>query len=112
MGEIENRVKLPIPNQYFPTGTPAILAGWGRNETDGPVQESLKKASLQVFSAKDCKEIHRDDVYFKNICAGVIGGGKGTEKFIVESSRTEVFFNFQVNAMETLVVSHDANFYV
>lgn len=95
MGEIENRVKLPIPNQYFPTGTPAILAGWGRNETDGPVQESLKKASLQVFSAKDCKEIHRDDVYFKNICAGVIGGGKGTENLFLRVLELKSFFNFR-----------------
>ena len=27
---IEFRVKLPIQGQYFQTGTPAVLAGWGR----------------------------------------------------------------------------------
>ena len=28
--DVDFRVKLPLQGQYFPTGTPAILAGWGR----------------------------------------------------------------------------------
>lgn len=77
MGQIENRVKLPIPNQYFPTGTPAVLAGWGRNGTGEPIQDVLQKAHLMVFESRDCRILHEGKVYHSNICAGVWGGGKG-----------------------------------
>lgn len=75
MGEIENRVKLTIPNQFFPTGTSATLVGWGRNGTTGFTQEILQKSSLQIYSREDCNRIYGDGIFFANICAG--GGGKG-----------------------------------
>ena len=28
--DVDFRVRLPLLGQYFPTGTPAVLAGWGR----------------------------------------------------------------------------------
>lgn len=79
MGDIENRVKLPIPNQFFPTGTPTIVAGWGYNASYD-IQDILQKTTLQIFTAHDCRRLHSDTDYtidFTNICAGVIGGGKG-----------------------------------
>lgn len=30
MWDVDFRVRLPLQGQYFPTGTPAVLAGWGR----------------------------------------------------------------------------------
>lgn len=73
------RVKLPLRNQIFYTGTPTQVAGWGANDT-GFIQEFLQKVDLQIFSAKDCREMHEtveNEVFETNICAGVIGGGKG-----------------------------------
>lgn len=81
MGEIENTVKLAMPTLYFPTGVPTIVAGWGRNATGGAVQEILQKSTLQIFSANDCMRKYEEtgiQVHFTNICAGIVGGGKGS----------------------------------
>lgn len=82
MGEIENRVKLPIPNLYYSTGTPAILTGWGY-DTAFELPETLQKATLQIYSHVDCQKEHDEHSYEKNIinhsnvCAGAVGGRKG-----------------------------------
>jgi trypsin len=71
------KVRLPTSGSYFETGTPAVLAGWGLNATDGTLQSNLQKVDLQIFSAYDCNKIHRDKVHYTNICGGVPEGMKG-----------------------------------
>lgn len=48
----------------------AVLAGWGRNYTGGPVQEILQKVDLKVFNTFDCANVHYNEVFHTNICAG------------------------------------------
>lgn len=76
MGDIENRVKLPIPGQFFPTGTPAIVAGWGATEDELP-SETLRKTTQIIVSSKDCREMNDGDKFFTQICSIYVGGGKG-----------------------------------
>lgn len=71
-------VKLPLPGSQFTTGTPALLIGWGMDETDGHYMTNLQKVDLQVYSALDCDKIHKNRVVHRtNICGGVPEGGKG-----------------------------------
>jgi secreted trypsin-like serine protease len=71
-------VKLPLPGSQFTTGTPAVLIGWGMDETDGNYKTNLQKVDLQIFSSLDCDEIHKTrTVHRTNICGGVPEGGKG-----------------------------------
>lgn len=70
------------------TGTPAVLAGWGRNASEGPVQTTLQKVDLQVYSANDCDEIHYAKVHSTNICGGVEGGYQGQC-----SGKQKIFFH-------------------
>lgn len=71
------QVKLPIPGSYFSTGTPAVLSGWGLNETGGFIMTTLQKVDLEVFSPYDCAQLHRSKVHPTNICGGIPEGGKG-----------------------------------
>lgn len=70
-------VRLPPSLTYYPTGTPAVLAGWGLNGTDGVIMTHLQKVDLQVYSSYDCNEIHNSTVHYTNICGGIAGGWKG-----------------------------------
>ncbi|CAO1363856.1 unnamed protein product [Diamesa serratosioi] len=75
---IEFRVRLPMQGQSFQTGTPALLAGWGRIGTGMPISSILQKVDLQIYSSFDCANIHAPgDILRTNICAGVEGGWKG-----------------------------------
>lgn len=72
------KVKLPIENAYFSTGTQATLVGWGRIGTALPISTVLQRADLQIFNRYDCSQLHGDDeILYNNICAGVTGGGQG-----------------------------------
>lgn len=82
MGEIENRVKLPVRNQHFPTGTSSVAIGWGMTDPETEIySEILQKVTLDVFTVEDCQvpyaTINRTVVY-KSICAGVMSGGRGS----------------------------------
>lgn len=71
------RVRLPVPGTFYPTGTPSVLAGWGTNVTFGPAMPILQKASLIIFSSKDCQKLHRQEIFYTNICGGVPEGWRG-----------------------------------
>ncbi|KAL7024456.1 hypothetical protein ACKWTF_013047 [Chironomus riparius] len=73
----EYKVKLPIPSDYFSTGTPAVLAGWGRTGTDAEISTILQKVSYQIYSQSDCADLHEEEIHYNNICAGIEGGYKG-----------------------------------
>lgn len=73
----EFKVRLPVAGSYFTTGTPAVLAGWGLNGTDGVVMTHLQKVDLQIFTSFDCNQLHRSPVHYTNICGGIPEGGKG-----------------------------------
>ncbi|KAG5669920.1 hypothetical protein PVAND_000210 [Polypedilum vanderplanki] len=75
VGLFEYKVKLALPSDYFMTGTPAIVAGWGRVATGLPISVTLQKAAYQIFSSRDCAELHEPgSVFYNNICGGQIGG--------------------------------------
>ncbi|CAG9802950.1 unnamed protein product [Chironomus riparius] len=71
------KVKLAMRGAYYKTGTPAVLAGWGYNESGGVAQTTLQKVNLQIYTASDCDEIHNSKVHASNICGGVEGGYQG-----------------------------------
>ncbi|KAL7029927.1 hypothetical protein ACKWTF_006429 [Chironomus riparius] len=75
------KVKLAMKGAYYKTGTPAVLAGWGRNASDwlseGSVQNTLQKVNLQVYTASDCDALHDGIVRSTNICGGVEAGWQG-----------------------------------
>ncbi|XP_070501554.1 chymotrypsin BII-like, partial [Chironomus tepperi] len=73
----EWKVKLPINDASFSTGTPAVLTGWGRNETEGETMRLLQKVDLKIYTSSDCSKLHGQTIYPTNICAGVDGGLKG-----------------------------------
>lgn len=75
------KVRLPVYGSYFETGTPAVLAGWGLNATNGTIMSNLQKVDLQIFSAYDCNNIHFAKVHYTNICGGVPEGQKGQVSF-------------------------------
>ncbi|XP_070502514.1 chymotrypsin-1-like isoform X2 [Chironomus tepperi] len=71
------KVKFATKSAYYPTGTPAVLAGWGTNGTVGSRQNTLQKVNLQVYTARDCDALHAGIVRSTNICGGVEGGWQG-----------------------------------
>jgi secreted trypsin-like serine protease len=71
------RVRLAMPQTFYPTGTAAVLAGWGLNATGGSIQTTLQKADLQIYAPADCNDLHGGGVHFTNICGGIPGGGRG-----------------------------------
>lgn len=76
-----NPVKLAMPGKYYATGTPTIVAGWGRIGSGLPISQRLQKVGLQIYSYDDCKAAHdlspsSLDVYRTNICAGLPEMGK------------------------------------
>lgn len=76
--DVEARVKLSFPNQYFPTGMPSISIGWGQNSSEGPPQEILQKVTLQIISRQDCVKMYAGvgiEPNSNNICAGIDGQG-------------------------------------
>lgn len=80
------KVRLPVFDSYYETGTPAVLAGWGLNGTNGTIQSNLQKVDLKIFSPFDCNQLHFAQVHYTNICGGVIEGGKGQVSFEVTLS--------------------------
>lgn len=74
-------VKLATPGSYYKTGTPTVVAGWGRIGSGEPISPILQKVQLQIYSYEDCKAAHDRssnslDIYRTNICAGVPEMGK------------------------------------
>jgi len=74
-------VKLATPGSYYKTGTPTVVAGWGRIGSGEPISTILQKVTLQIYSYADCKAAHDQstsslDIYRTNICAGVPEMGK------------------------------------
>lgn len=85
--------KLPLPGSQFTTGTPATLAGWGTDETDGNYMTTLQKVDLQIYSPLDCDEIHTSrKVHRTNICGGTPGGGKGQVRLNKNVVRVKIDF--------------------
>jgi len=75
---LDFQVRLPLYMEYFATGTPAILIGWGLNESGGEIMTTLQQVDLQIFSSYDCAARHNPGwVFPTNICAGIEEGGKG-----------------------------------
>ncbi|XP_013118373.2 trypsin-1 [Stomoxys calcitrans] len=70
-------VRLPEYKMQTAEETPAILIGWGLNETGGYIQNHLQKVDLDVFSDAECSRRHGIPMHASNICAGVPEGGKG-----------------------------------
>ncbi|CAD6992479.1 chymotrypsin-1-like [Ceratitis capitata] len=73
-------VTLPEPNFEIPQvseGAPGVLAGWGRNETGGPVQKVLQEVNLKIYSDEECTSRHEGRTTTDHLCGGVDEGGKG-----------------------------------
>ncbi|XP_018797288.1 PREDICTED: chymotrypsin-2-like [Bactrocera latifrons] len=73
-------VTLPEPYFEIPqvqAGAPGVLAGWGRNETGGPVQTVVQEVDLKIFSDDECTERHNGRTTTDHLCGGVDEGGKG-----------------------------------
>ncbi|XP_036324593.1 chymotrypsin-2-like [Rhagoletis pomonella] len=71
-----------LPAQGFeipqvPEGVPGVLAGWGRNYTNGPVQSTLQEVDLKIYSDEECLARHQNATTVDNICGGVDEGWKG-----------------------------------
>jgi len=74
-------VKLASPGSFYQTGTPTVVAGWGRIGSGEPISLILQKVELQIYSYYDCKAAHDLStstlgIYRTNICAGVPEMGK------------------------------------
>jgi hypothetical protein len=52
------------------------------HQTDAPIQSTLQKVDLQIYSAADCDAIHSSTVHSTNICGGVEGGYQGEENLL------------------------------
>ncbi|XP_075155389.1 trypsin isoform X1 [Haematobia irritans] len=70
-------IRLPEYRMQTDEETPALLIGWGLNETGGYIQKHLQKVDLDVFSDAECSRRHGLQIHSSNICAGVPEGGKG-----------------------------------
>ncbi|GLV31578.1 uncharacterized protein CBL_07339 [Carabus blaptoides fortunei] len=70
-------VKLPETSSVPAGDVEAVLIGWGRNTTGGPVQDILKKISYTKFSDAHCKGTEPEYNPNYHVCAGTPGGGKG-----------------------------------
>lgn len=68
-----------LPTQFadIAHGTPAVIAGWGYNETNGVIQEHLQEADLIIFSDEECRNRHEEIIHPSHICAGLTDGGRG-----------------------------------
>lgn len=77
MISFRSQVRLAAAGSVFPTGTPAVLTGWGFNGTGGVLLTHLQRADLEVVSSVDCNAIHVNDIHNTNICALFPGGGRG-----------------------------------
>lgn len=42
------KVRLPVRNDFFPTGTLGVLAGWGLLDSESMISTVLQKVTLQV----------------------------------------------------------------
>lgn len=70
--------RLPIRGQYFSTGTPTVLFGWGQLGTGLESTTILQKVNLQFYSRYDCAKLHNPGwILTNNICAGVPDGYQG-----------------------------------
>jgi secreted trypsin-like serine protease len=68
--------KLAMPGNYYPTGTPTVVAGFGRWNYQNSTTPSLQKANLKIWNYADCKLAHADNPYElrihpHQICAGL-----------------------------------------
>ncbi|GLV31596.1 uncharacterized protein CBL_07357 [Carabus blaptoides fortunei] len=70
-------VKLPEASTVPAGDVEAVLIGWGRNITGGPVQDILKKISYTKFSDAHCQGTEPKYNPNYHVCAGIPGGGKG-----------------------------------
>lgn len=53
--------------RYGLTGT---LLGWGRKDTDGPIEPQLQEAGVQLFTAKECQQRLGITLHLSHICSG------------------------------------------
>ncbi|XP_070505445.1 trypsin-2-like [Chironomus tepperi] len=68
--------RLAMPGSYYPTGTPATVAGWGIWSYQNDTLAHLQKAELQVWHYRDCQEAHVGNnstlrIHSHQICAGL-----------------------------------------
>lgn len=68
--------RLAISGSYYPTGTPATVAGWGIWDYENYTLPHLQKAELEVWHYRDCQEAHEYNpyglkVHSHQICAGL-----------------------------------------
>lgn len=70
-------VTLPSQSQVTPGGVTSTVIGWGYLFTGGPASNTLQMVNLQTYSDEACQRVLPGYVTFRNICAGVPGGGKG-----------------------------------
>lgn len=71
------KVRLPLAGNFYSSGVPSVLIGWGWGHDQGSSISNLQKVDLQVVSSKDCAAIHEKTIHYTNICAGVPEGGRG-----------------------------------
>ncbi|XP_059470395.1 chymotrypsin-1-like [Neocloeon triangulifer] len=75
--EYTQAVVLPAQDQESAAGSTGTLVGWGLSETGGLIMNIQQEVDLVVYSDEECDAIHGGRPHPTNICAGVIGGGKG-----------------------------------
>lgn len=68
--------KLAVPGNYYKTGTPATVAGWGIWNYDNFTSAPLQKAELEIWHYRECQEAHKNNPYglkihSHQICAGL-----------------------------------------
>jgi len=68
-----------LPSQFsdIADGTPSTIIGWGRNYTEGPIQNTLQEAEVSIFSDEECRNRHAEIIHPSHICAGLPDGGRG-----------------------------------
>ncbi|CAO1328388.1 unnamed protein product [Diamesa tonsa] len=75
-GLFDSFVKLAPQGNYWRTGTPTTVVGWGRIGSGLPISETLQKVDLQIYTYADCSAAIGQNIYSTNICAGVPEMGK------------------------------------
>ncbi|KAJ8934503.1 hypothetical protein NQ318_021110 [Aromia moschata] len=79
-GEGALPIRLPEPFSPTPENVPAILTGWGLEQTGGSVQNVLQMVEIEVYADAECEWRHNQTgptSRLWNVCAGVQEGGKG-----------------------------------